>query len=445
MGDGGRTSDVRTAETAPADAARLQLELRVLHAVSERLLHLRDAEALARDVIALLRDVVPHDFAAIYLVEDDRLKTFAVTDRGLGPDALAADKAYFDSLDLRVGENVTGWVAAHGEPVIIDDTRNDPRFLDSQPGVLSELCVPMRLRDRVTGVINMESHRIGAYSEDDRRVLEIAASQVAIAIDNATLLERTRDFERLKVLAELTGGVAHDLGNLLQVAAGNQELLLAGLAGAADLDRAERIGVALDKAVELTRGLLKIGRPVHAVGESVSDLGRILADAVPLLEVIAGTGITVVTQPAGLPCPVRAGAAELEQVLLNLAVNACQAMPAGGELSVSTVLAVPDPAAGTVRLQLRDTGIGMDAETAARALEPYFTTRAEGTGLGLATVARIVDDLDGRITIDSTPGVGTTVSVVLPLDGSAPRDTDPRGTVAPPWQARARSRKPSRF
>lgn len=406
------------AATPPVVPERLLEEVRVLHAVSERLLHLRDAEALAHDVIALLRDVVAHDFAAIYLVDGDRLKTFAVTDRGLGPEALAKDKAYFDSLDLRVGKNVTGWVAAHGESLIIGDTRHDPRFLDSQPGVLSELCVPLRSRDRVTGVINMESYRTGAYSEDDRRLLEIAANQIAIAIDNAALLERTRDFERLKMHAELTGGLAHDLGNLLQVALGNHELLLADLAEGemVDPDQAERTGVALGKAVELSRGLLNLGRPQTAT-DIVVDLDTVLGEATPLLEMLAGVHIDLTVQHAQPPCPVRGDAAELEQVLMNVAVNACQAMPDGGELSISTVHAVPTPGAagGTVRLQIRDTGSGMDAETAARALEPYFTTRPEGTGLGLSTVARIVDKLGGRIAINSTPGVGTTVSVVLPL------------------------------
>ncbi|NNF51946.1 MAG: GAF domain-containing protein [Gammaproteobacteria bacterium] len=158
-----------------------------IHQASMRVHRIDDPEILATQIIDILRDAVPHDYAAVYLVQGQKLAPFAVSDRGLGPTGLQSDKDYLRSLDLKLGENVTGWVAQNNESVLIVDTLVDPRFLDSRPGVRSELCVPMRTNNTVIGVINLESNQIGAYTESERIVLEIIAVQLALSIENATL------------------------------------------------------------------------------------------------------------------------------------------------------------------------------------------------------------------------------------------------------------------
>lgn len=161
--------------------------LGVIHSASMRLHSIDDPEILAREIIDILGDAVPHDYAAVYLIQDDRLEPFAVSDRGLSEATIEEDKNYLRSLDLKVGSNVTGWVAMHNQSAIIKDATLDPRFLDSRPGVLSELCVPMRTGDKVTGIINLESNRRGAYTESERSVLEIIAAQLSLSIENARL------------------------------------------------------------------------------------------------------------------------------------------------------------------------------------------------------------------------------------------------------------------
>lgn len=146
-----------------------------------------DPEILATKIIDIIRDVIPHDYAAVYLIDGVQLVPFAVSDRGLGQAALVSDKDYLRSLDLKVGENVTGWVAENDESVVIRDTSLDPRFLDSRPGIRSELCVPMRTGKTVSGVINLEANQVGAYTESERIVLEIIAAQLALSIENANL------------------------------------------------------------------------------------------------------------------------------------------------------------------------------------------------------------------------------------------------------------------
>lgn len=159
----------------------------VIHSASMRLHRISDPEVLAREIIDILKDVMPHDFAAVYLVDGERLIPFAVSDRGLGEETLEEDKRYLASLDLKVGKNVTGWVAKHDEGILIRDTSLDRRFLDSRPGVRSELCVPMRTAEAVLGVINLEACQVGAYTESERSVLEIIAAQLALVLENARL------------------------------------------------------------------------------------------------------------------------------------------------------------------------------------------------------------------------------------------------------------------
>lgn len=159
-----------------------------IHRASMRLAQISDAETLAREVIQILHDVVHHDFAAVCLVEGKRLRPFAVSVPGTGIDDLEQDKAYIDSFDLKVGENITGWVAQHGKSVLVDDPKRDPRYLNIRPNVRSEVCVPMLTSRGVLGVINLESTREKAYTESEVRVLEIIASPLAVAIERSAVL-----------------------------------------------------------------------------------------------------------------------------------------------------------------------------------------------------------------------------------------------------------------
>lgn len=170
--------------------------LGVIHRASLQLHAMSDPEVMAREIVGILHDVVPHDFAAVYVLEGARLVPFAVSDRMQGSAVLEADKQYLASLDLRVGENVTGWVARHDESLLINDVLRDPRYLDSRPGVQSELCVPMRSASGVTGVVNLESLQKNAYTESEKRVLEIVATQLSIAIENASMRARLQSLEK---------------------------------------------------------------------------------------------------------------------------------------------------------------------------------------------------------------------------------------------------------
>src|SRR5581483_1224420 len=212
--------------------------------------------------------------------------------------------------------------------------------------------------------------------------------------------------QRLDALGRLAPGIAHDFNNLLQVIGGYGAALRDRL-GAAE---AEEICKASARAAELTRQLLSFARRETAE-RRVLDANEVVADVATMLDRVIGEHVRLRIEADERGCGVLGDRAELEQVLVNLAVNARDAMARGGDLVVAT-----SAGAGEVRLSVGDTGTGMNRDTLARAFEPFFTTKGpgRGTGLGLAIVARVAEQWGGRVEVVSAPGEGTTVTLVLP-------------------------------
>jgi two-component system, cell cycle sensor histidine kinase and response regulator CckA len=227
-----------------------------------------------------------------------------------------------------------------------------------------------------------------------------------------SLEEELRQARQMDALGRLSGGVAHDFNNILTVVTGYSDLLLMTLP-ATDPSRAkvEEIHRAGERATELTRKLLAFGR-TQAAPHVSGDLHRTLAECAEMLRYLAPPPVEVNIRAAPGPAPVQCDPVELQQVLLNLSLNARDAMPNGGRLDIST--GVND---SIVELTVSDTGFGMDEATRARVFDPFFTTKepGRGTGLGLSTVYGIVRRAGGRIEIESAPDIGTTVTVRLPL------------------------------
>jgi signal transduction histidine kinase len=243
-------------------------------------------------------------------------------------------------------------------------------------------------------------------------VRQVARERATIA-RLAEAQEQLRQVQKMESLGQLTGGVAHDFNNLLTVIQGNVTLLRRNLRDPERqmrlLDAVER---AADRAAALTRHLLAFARK-QPLRPMPIDLNGLLRDLIELLLRSLPPNIRITTDLEGGLRPVLVDAAQLETAVLNIAVNARDAMPEGGTLGFATHA---DAEGQMVELAIADTGIGMDADTAARAFEPFFTTKevGRGTGLGLSMVYGFVRQSGGRITIDSRPGRGTTLRIALP-------------------------------
>jgi PAS domain S-box-containing protein len=254
--------------------------------------------------------------------------------------------------------------------------------------------------------------------------IDVTARKEA-AETQARLEAQLRQSQKMEAVGRLAGGIAHDFNNLLTVITGYAELLLARLP-AADPNReaVAEIQKAGGRAAALTRQLLAFSRR-QVVEPRVLQLNALVADTEKMLRRLIGEHVLLSTSLDPAAGPVRADPGQLEQVLINLAVNARDAMPGGGRLTVETRAVTvgdefrrdrPDvPAGEYVRLTVTDTGTGMDAATQARMFEPFFTTKpvGQGTGLGLATVHGIVQQAGGHVAVTSAVGRGTAVAVYL--------------------------------
>ena len=239
--------------------------------------------------------------------------------------------------------------------------------------------------------------------------------------------EQLRHSQKLEAVGRLAGGVAHDFNNLLTAIIGYSELIEKRNVGNTQ-EHARLIRKAGEQAATLTRQLLAFSRK-QLLEPRVLDLNMLVRDMEKLLQRVIGEGIRIAIGTTARSARVRADPNQLEQVLLNLGVNARDAMPGGGTLRISTedvvlteqVIAargIEVVAGDYVALIVSDTGSGMDSETRARIFEPFFTTKGpgKGTGLGLATVYGIVKQSGGGITVESALGQGCTFSIFLPAN-----------------------------
>ena len=230
------------------------------------------------------------------------------------------------------------------------------------------------------------------------------------------LQDQLRQAQKMESIGRLAGGIAHDFNNLLTAIRGYAELsVLEVEADAPVRENLEQIARASGRAAELTGQLLAYSRK-QVLRPQVLDLNTVVGGMAPMLARILGEDVVLSTALEAELEPTRADPAQVEQVVLNLAVNARDAMPEGGRLLLRTANMQTEDGP-RVALVVADTGSGMDETTAAQIFEPFFTTKpvGEGTGLGLATVHGIVAQSGGVIAVESEPGIGTTFTVSLPL------------------------------
>jgi PAS domain S-box-containing protein len=282
------------------------------------------------------------------------------------------------------------------------------------------LIVEWKRKDGTTTVVRVSGRTVSNGGR--ARTFELFAEDVT---ERRALEQQLRQSQKMEAIGRLAGGIAHDFNNLLMVISGYSEFLLDRLGPEPTLrGPAQEIASAAGRASSLTRQLLAFSRK-QMLAPKILDLNAVVTENLKMLTRVIGEDIDLVMVPATGLGAVRADAGQIEQVIMNLAVNARDAMPSGGKLTIETSnvslneeysrFHAPLKPGNYVMLAISDTGAGMDSETQAHIFEPFFTTKGpKGTGLGLSTVYGIVKQSGGYIWVNSEPDKGTTFKIYLP-------------------------------
>jgi GAF domain-containing protein/CheY-like chemotaxis protein len=455
------TTDIAILE-AFADQAALALENARLYGEAEQ--RRREAEVLddvARSLSAALdldttlqrvgegaRELCRSDLVRIALREDG-------DDQSAMRFCYWPDARYEGWRDLRVvpGIGAGGIAFETGRPFRTEDYLHDPRVSSTfhevarAEAALAAMVVPICIEGRVEGLLYADQRSTRVFTDHDESILKRLSDHAAIAIANARAFEgekraraetetaaralndreaQLRQAQKMEAIGRLAGGVAHDFNNLLTVISGRSTLLLERLpADSAYRRDVDLIHKTADRAAGLTRQLLAFSRR-QMLQRSVLDLNVVVTDTEVMLRRLIGEDVELVTVLDPVLARVKADRGQIEQVLINLAVNARDAMPRGGRLTLSTAnvelgeaFTRKNPGAHPgpfVQISVQDNGQGMDAAVQAQIFEPFFTTKepGKGTGLGLSTVYGIVKQHDGYIAVASEQWRGTVFDIYLP-------------------------------
>ncbi len=430
----------------------------LLCGVGEASVRLGDRQGLLAETCRMATEIGGFALAWVGIVDPDsaRLRVEAAA----GP---AVD--YVDALDVRAdggprSRGPTGSTIQLGRPTVCDDLTHDPRTEPwreqaMRAGLRAAAAFPLRSGGAVIGALTLYSTEVGVFGDEEVGTLARVADILSFALDAIAREEQRAADERERVrlqaevtqaqkldsLGKLAGGVAHDFNNLLTGILGYAQFLADSLPpGSEAREDADEIRRASARAAALTRQLLTFSskQPVTPVD---LDLNGLTLGLSKLLRRLIGEHVELAVLPAE-PAPfVHADPGQLEQVLVNLAINARDAMPNGGVLRIETHVLTLDAHQGPTgpsrgrwaMLRVHDTGVGMSEETRARLFEPFFTTKAKGkgTGLGLATCFGIVKQCGGHIRVRSEPGAGATFEVLLPAI-EARDDREEREEAPPP-------------
>ncbi|HXM67858.1 MAG TPA: ATP-binding protein [Candidatus Acidoferrum sp.] len=300
------------------------------------------------------------------------------------------------------------------------------------------LMVEWMRQDGRSAVVRLSGRAVSDGAKE--KTFELFAEDVT---EQRVLQQQLLQSQKMEAVGRLAGGIAHDFNNLLMVISGYSEFLLERLGADTTLRTpAQEIANAAARASSLTRQLLAFSRK-QMLTPKILDLNGVVTENLKMLTRVIGEDIDLVMVPAVALGAVRADASQIEQVIMNLAVNARDAMPSGGKLTIETANASLDESyarfhaplkpGSYVTISVSDTGAGMDSETQSHIFEPFFTTKGpKGTGLGLSTVYGIVKQSGGYIWVSSEPNKGTTFKIYLPRVSETPESLAQTAAPAQP-------------
>jgi signal transduction histidine kinase/ActR/RegA family two-component response regulator len=408
-----------------------QTALRQLTRFAHLLLQRNSLDDLLWDIAQNIGELLGFDDCVVYVAEPEGLVQSAAF--GIKN---PREREIYERLTIAKNHGIVGYVASTGKPLITNDTSLEPRYLKDCVAGRSELTIPIIYEGVVIGVFDCESAFIDDFSDSDQVMLTavatLAAPRIASAIAErnhkvtvANLVKAEADYlqreqelvaDRLVSLGQLAGGIAHDFNNLLAAILGNISLARFDLPPGTSLDLLTEAEVACERAQSLTKQLLTFSRGGDPV-MLVQDLGKIVRDSIQFA--LRGTNTAVRFDIDNALPLATLDIGQITQVFHNLAINASQATPAGGTLHV-TVRNQPTYTPPCIEVRCQDDGPGVSVENRLRIFDPYFTTKACGTGLGLATSFWIMRRHKGSLLLDTTVPSGACFVVNMPTTAEEP-------------------------
>ena len=403
-------------------------QLTTLYEIGKTLSSTLDLDELFKKALELLKDRWGYVLGGIFFLdkEKDELYIRHVVGRNFEE---------VRQMRFKVGvDGIVGWVAKTGELLYVPDVSKDPRYIPGSPAGKSEVAVPFKIRDRVIGVLDIESNEPRGFDEEDLKTLSSFVSQMSISIENAQLfsdlkqtlqeLRQAQDqivqAEKLRSMGEMASGVAHDFNNVLAVVLGNIQLLLYQLdhlspeeirEGLKIIEQSSKDGAETVRRIQEFTGVRRDKEFVSlSLNEVITEVVNITQPRWKDQTQKKGIQVGLAAQLGEIPL-IMGNPSELREVLTNIIFNAVDAMPEGGKLTIAT----QPQAEGWVEVRIADTGIGMTEEVKKRIFDPFFTTKGvTNSGLGMSVSYGIIKRHGGEILIESELGKGTTFIIHLP-------------------------------
>lgn len=403
-------------------------QLTALYEIGKTLSSTLDLDELFKKALELLKGHFGYAACGILLLDGKKNELYIK--QIIGRDGEEAKKFRF-----RVGiDGIVGWVANTGEFYYAPDVSRDPRYILGDPSIKSEAVFPLKVRNQVFGVLNIESVELNGFDEEDLKVLSSFASQMSISIENAQLfsdlkqtlqeLKQAQDqivqAEKLRAMGEMASGVAHDFNNVLAVVLGNIQLLLYQMdrlspeeirEGLKVIERSSKDGAETVRRIQEFTGVRKDREFISlSLNEIITEVANITQPRWKGQTQKKGIQVELLTQLGDVPL-IMGNPSELREVLTNIIFNAVDAMPEGGKLTIATRPQAED----WVEVRIVDTGMGMTEEVKKRVFDPFFSTKGvKNSGLGMSVSYGIIKRHGGEILIESEWGKGSTFIIHLP-------------------------------